>query len=82
MEKAISTIEKNSLEQIRVHLTNFRGHDLLDIRVYYLDPSQPEADAKPTRKGISVSVDLIPELAKAIQKALEVVKNRNPSGKV
>ena len=53
---------KNAFEDVRAVLNEYNGQQLVDIRVWI------ELDGvwKPTRKGISVGVDLLPELAQAV----------------
>lgn len=64
MSEVISTFSKNALEEIRVGITEFKGKKLIDLRSWY-DPGGGE-ERKPTRKGLTLSVDLFPELKKAI----------------
>jgi len=66
MQKLISEIEKNSSEVIRVELSEFKGFDLVGMRVYAL---REDEDPTPTRKGITCNVKLLPELKAAIIKA-------------
>jgi len=65
MQEVIETIPKNAKEQIRVELVEFKGYDLLGLRVYADTDNGPIA----TRKGITVSVKLIPDLLAALHKA-------------
>ncbi|MGQ4810145.1 hypothetical protein NKDENANG_03593 [Candidatus Entotheonellaceae bacterium PAL068K] len=37
MDQVLAQFEKNATEVVRVSLTNFRGHKLIDLRVYYSD---------------------------------------------
>lgn len=64
MEKTISTIPKNSREELRIALTEFNGHQLADLRIYVAGD-----DPKPTKKGVTVNVALLPELVAALQAA-------------
>jgi hypothetical protein len=63
MDDVIAQFEKNATEVVRVSLTEFRGHKLIDLRVYYSDD---EGQFKPTKKGVSLSVGLYSEFKKAI----------------
>ena len=54
MDELIAQFEKNATEVVRVSLTEFRGRKLVDLRVYYTDDA---GEYRPTRKGISISVD-------------------------
>ncbi|MBN2467149.1 MAG: transcriptional coactivator p15/PC4 family protein [Deltaproteobacteria bacterium] len=75
MNEVIARFEKNSFEEVRISLTEFRGKDLIDIRVYF----QPEGEEemRPTKKGITISPEKFPELKEgilALEKALKEKK--------
>ena len=63
MAEMIGQFEKNATEVLRVSLTEYRGHQLLDVRVYYSDD---EGQYRPTKKGVSLAVGLYPEFKKAL----------------
>ncbi|MDA2924366.1 transcriptional coactivator p15/PC4 family protein [Acidobacteria bacterium AH-259-L09] len=63
--KTLHEFEKNGLEIVRCSLTHFKGHQLVDIRVFYEDE---DGQWRPTRKGITLSVDLIDELFEGVKK--------------
>jgi hypothetical protein len=63
MDEVIAQFEKNATEVVRVTLTEYRGHKLFDMRVYYSDD---EGQYRPTRKGVSLSVGLYPEFKRAL----------------
>jgi hypothetical protein len=56
--------EKNSRETIVASLTTFEGHPLAGIRIYV---ENGEGDETPTKKGISVKVEQLPQLLEAVQ---------------
>lgn len=60
--------QKNTRELVRVVPSTFRGHDIVDIRIYGLNYKTKELT--PTKKGISLNVDTIPELVDALLWAL------------
>ncbi len=62
----IGKFNKNTQEMVRVSIEEFKNKKYLDIRICYLSD---ENEWKPTKKGVTVSHDLIPELSKLIQKA-------------
>ena len=70
MDELIAQFEKNATEVVRVSLTEFRGRKLIDLRVYYTDD---EGEYRPTRKGISISVDGYPEFRNAIARLDKVL---------
>lgn len=56
-------VEKNGQETIRIHRTEYKGHDLVDIRVYYRDGND---ELQPTRKGITFKRELLDDVIKAL----------------
>ena len=65
---ALATIRKNAAEEIRIELTQFNGHDLLNLRVW-TDPRNGGSERIPTRAGIACRVALLPEIIEALQQA-------------
>jgi hypothetical protein len=66
----IHAFSKNPLEEIRVSLTVFKKKQYIDLRVYYRGD---DGEYHPSKKGLTLSLDLLPELLEAVQKAQEVV---------
>ena len=72
MDQLIAAFPKNKFEEIRVQIKEFKGYDLLDIRVF---AGTKEGEEKvPTGKGISINVSLFHELKKAILNAEDVLR--------
>jgi len=70
MRKLIGTIPKNTLEQIRLSLEEYKGYQLLDIRVYFIaDDDKPH----PTKKGISINLELFDEFYALVKKAAKEI---------
>ena len=67
-QAALATIRKNALEEIRVGLSEFNGHDLLNIRIW-TDPRNGGSERIPTKAGIACRVALLPEIIEALQQA-------------
>ena len=49
---SISVIRKNAAEEIRIELSEFRGHDLINIRVWS-GPRNGGSERIPTKAGIA-----------------------------
>jgi Transcriptional Coactivator p15 (PC4) len=64
----IAVIRKNAAEEIRVELSEFNGHDLINIRVW-TDPRDGGAERIPTKAGVCCRVALLPELIEALRQA-------------
>jgi hypothetical protein len=68
----IHEFQKNAVEIVRVEIKEFRDQDYLNIRVWFEPDNSNEY--KPSPKGITLNVDLLPELKKAILKAEKQLK--------
>lgn len=66
--RLIATVPKNAIEEVRVALTEFNGHALIDLRVY-ADFDGSAGGKRPTKKGISLARERLPDLIKALQAA-------------
>ena len=56
-------LEKNSRESLVINQTEFKGVKLVDVRVFYKDEN---GDLKPTKKGVSVRLEQLDALIKAL----------------
>ncbi len=63
----IASIPKNRRETLQVDLTEYKGHNLLALRVWV--PSSDGEGMKPTTKGVTLSVTLLPVILDALHKA-------------
>ena len=78
MDALVARIAKNPTEEVRVSLTSYRGHDLVDIRVFFQDE---QGEWRPTKRGVSLSVDSFAELREAVVKAEEMLNTLPAAGK-
>lgn len=74
MDEVVAKFEKNATEQVHVSLREYRGHQLIDLRVYY---QAEDGEWRPTKKGISLSVELFPELKQAITDLEKLLQERD-----
>ncbi len=74
MDKLIACFPKNKFEEVRVQIKEFKGYDLLDIRVYA--SAKDGTDKVPTGKGLSINVSHFSELKKALLET-EIVLREN-----
>ena len=65
--------EKNSLEEVRVSLTTYKGKEYIDLRVFFRGD---DGEMHPGKKGLTLSVALLPELEIAVKKLHEAMKPR------
>jgi len=68
----ICEFKKGSGEIVKVTVGEFRGQYYLDFRVWYYPEGSEEI--RPTKKGISLHVEMIPELLKGIQDAAAYIR--------
>jgi len=68
--QVVYTFPKNPLEEVRASLTVYRGKQYVDLRIYY---KGDDGEYHPSKKGLTLSLDLFSELDKAVEKLREVV---------
>lgn len=68
----LAVLPKNSTEEVRIARSDFRGHDLIDVRVFarFGGPAQV---MMPTKKGLSIQVSQLPALIEALQQAQQAI---------
>jgi hypothetical protein len=66
----IATVSKNNVEEVRISLTTFNGFDLVDIRTFARLVGAA-GEPTPTKRGICLSRDRLPELIQALIQAQE-----------
>jgi hypothetical protein len=57
---------RNRAEHVRVDLSEYKGHSLINVRIWQ---TGTDGIDRPTAKGIAMSVRKLPELASALAKA-------------
>ena len=75
MDKLVASFQKNKFEEVRVQIKEFKGYDLLDIRVY--TALKESAEKIPTGKGLSINVSHFLDLKKALLAAESVLRENN-----
>ena len=68
-ENLITQIKKNSSEVYRIYEKEYEGYKFIDVRIYYMD--RKTGDWKPTKKGISLMPNNVPDVIEGILKAME-----------
>ena len=72
MDKTITVFKKNKFQEIRVGIREFKGNDLIDIRIWTM--TQGSEDMVPTAKGVSLNINLLSDLKKSIEEVERVLK--------
>lgn len=68
--QVVYSFPKNPLEEVRASITVFKGKQYVDLRIYY---KGDDGEFRPSKKGLTLSLDLFSELEQAVQKLSEVV---------
>jgi hypothetical protein len=66
-ERVLATIHKNNREEFRVTRGDFKGHDVVGIRVWFLD--RDSGEMRPGKDGIAIRAVLLNEVIGALQAA-------------
>ncbi|MCU0660707.1 MAG: transcriptional coactivator p15/PC4 family protein [Myxococcota bacterium] len=74
-DKVVATFKRNPTEEVRAGIKEFKGRRYIDLRIYYMDD---QGEWKPTRKGISLSTDFMPELKEAVGKLESELASAEP----
>lgn len=70
----IAEIEKNLKEVIRIEISEFKGKNYLNIRLWYMSE---DGEYKPSPKGISLPVSKAENISEALKKSVEYIKENN-----
>lgn len=65
--RIIAELPKNALEVVRVALDTFQGKPVADVRVF--TTYKVTGAMGPTRKGVTIRAEQLPELVRALSKA-------------
>ena len=57
-------LRKNSREELRISLDEFRGHRLLNLRVWF---EGEDGQMRPGKQGVAVRLEMAGDVVKAIQ---------------
>lgn len=69
--RVVHSFPKNPLEEVRASVTVYKGKQYLDLRVYY---KGDDDEYRPSKKGLTLALDLFQELEKAVMKLKEEIE--------
>ena len=72
MDQTVSVFPKNKFQEVRVGIREFKGNDLVDIRIWTI--AQGVDQMVPTAKGVTINISLLPQLLKALHEAEALIK--------
>lgn len=70
MSVIIKDIKKNNNEIIRIEVSEYKGRDLINIRIWYqsIDAGSGDLVYKPTPKGVTLNISEFEELRDGVDK--------------
>ena len=74
MSPITKTIELNTTNQLRITLNEFKGKLRLDIRHFWRDSALPDAEWRPSKKGINIGEDSFGPFRKSLDRAFSAVE--------
>ena len=75
-QKLISQFHKNSIELVKINLSEWKSKLYVDVRIWLLKDPAKSGSAVPTKKGIRLSTDPLPKLIDALSKASRILKGK------
>ena len=63
---ALSTFRKNATEEIRFTAETFKGHEIINVRVWYRDA---DGRFRPSKQGLAFRLELLGEVLEELGKA-------------
>lgn len=73
----IKDIQRNSSEIIRIEVSEFKGRELINIRIWYQAIDEGgEVVYKPTQKGVTLNINEFNELKDGIQKLANYIDDK------
>ena len=77
MSIIIRDIQRNSSEIIRIEVSEFKGRELINIRIWYqtIDSRSGDVVYKPTQKGVTLNITEFEHLKDGIDKLAVYIKD-------
>ncbi len=74
----IKDIQKNNSEIIRIEVSEFKGRDLINIRIWYsiIDNASGDMIYKPTQKGVTLNINEFNELKDGIDRLSHYIEDQ------
>lgn len=65
-DQHIAAIRKNAREELRVSLSEFNGHQLANLRIWF---TADDGTMRPGNKGLAFKLTMLPDVIEALQSA-------------
>lgn len=73
----VGSLAKNKREEIRLTVSNYKGFDLVGVRVWF---KAQDGGMRPSKEGFNFRVELLPEFSGLVAKAMEVASAKGLLG--
>lgn len=79
----IKDIQKNNSEIIRIEVSEFKGRELINIRIWYssIDGGSGDIIYKPTQKGVTLNINEFKELKDGIDRLDQYIEDNKKDEK-
>ncbi|MBW2645933.1 MAG: transcriptional coactivator p15/PC4 family protein [Deltaproteobacteria bacterium] len=75
-QKLIKKFDKNAAEVVKVQIQDYQGSEYVDLRVWTNSSHDDSGEERPTRKGITLNTELLPDLIEALRSAQSVIEGK------
>jgi hypothetical protein len=72
VNELIAEIERNKLDRYLVQLSEYQGHQFIDVRIW----TTAGDELMPTKKGITIPPALLGDVMEGLEQALELCQER------
>ena len=72
-QRFVAEFSKNSVEKVRIHISEYNNSHYVDIRIWFLNEAAGDGGELPTKKGIRLHCELLPDLITALEKARDII---------
>ena len=77
MSVIIKDIERNNKEIIRIEISEFKGRELINLRIWYQSIDEKgDMVYKPSQKGVALNISKYEELKQGIDKIGEYLQDK------
>ncbi len=77
-ERLLATIRKNAREEIHITRGEYKGHDVVGVRVWFQD--RDTGEMRPGKDGLAFRAELVDEIIEALQAAKDGRHDRASRG--
>ena len=74
-QRLIARFDKNSIEEVQVNFTDWKGETHVDIRTWVKLAPGEDGNVAPTTRGIRLHSELMGQLRSAIDAVIEALEN-------